>query len=140
MSIFKYNKSIDYLLREGVVMDFRFARALYAKEALLKAAYCFTDCYYLHLDADEAFYYVSMEPKDGTSRISEKEFQNAVLAETVRLCVAQKTKNVRELILARAFSSTIIEKNEAEAPDEERFDIDSILTDWFESNDSNKTE
>ena len=53
----------------------------------------------------------------------------------VRLCVSDKTKNVRELILARAFSSTIIEDESIQPPAENDYDIDSILTDWFEEND-----
>ena len=50
----------------------------------------------------------------------------------VRIHVTNKTKNIRELILARALSSTVIERFEDEIVDEEEPDINEILTDWFE--------
>ena len=56
----------------------------------------------------------------------------------VRINVSQRTRNVRELILARAFSSTVIEENAVEPPPEIELDINDVLTDWFEKYDSDK--
>lgn len=116
-------------------MKYHFSKEIYSKEALIKAAYRYTDKAFLHLDIEKDEYIVNIEAKGGVDSITEKEFQNTLLAEMVRLCVSDRTKNVRELILARAFSSTIIEDESIEPPAENDYDIDSILTDWFEEND-----
>lgn len=42
---------------------FQFHRDLYSKSALIKAAYNFTDRAYIHLDADETYYYVQIAAK-----------------------------------------------------------------------------
>lgn len=42
----------------------KFRRELYSKIALIKAAYNYTDIAYIHLDADESYYYVTIEPKE----------------------------------------------------------------------------
>ena len=113
-------------------MEYRFSKEIYSKEALIKAAYSYTDKAYLHLDADDSAYIVTVLAKDGADEVTEKEFRNAILAETVRLDIAKRTKNVRELILARAFSSTIIEEKPQAGPETGDYDINEILTDWFE--------
>lgn len=41
----------------------KYNRELYSKIALIKAAYNFTDRAYVHLDADEQYYYVSLNAK-----------------------------------------------------------------------------
>lgn len=112
-------------------MKFYFNKEIYSKEALLKAAYNFTDRAYMHLDIDNENYVVVIEMKGKESNISEKEFQNEMLAQMVRLNVQKRTKNVRELMLARALASTVIEKNQIEEACQEE-DIDDILQDWFE--------
>ena len=122
------------------MMNYRFSKEIYSKEALLKSAYRFTDIAYLHLDVDHEYYYVTIELKNTNTSISEQEFQNALLAEMVRLCVSHQTKNVRELILARAFSSTIIEEVPIEQPPDNDYNINEILTDWFDKYDNDKTE
>lgn len=116
-------------------MKYRFSKEIYSKEALIKAAYRYTGKAFIHLDAEKDEYIVNIESKDGVDSVTEKEFQNTLLAEMVRLCVSDRTKNVREPILARAFSSTIIEDESIQPPAENDYDIDSILTDWFEEND-----
>ena len=130
----------NYMYWGNSMMKYRFSKEIYSKEALLKSAYRFTDIAYLHLDTDEEYYYVTIELKNTNTSISEQEFQNALLAEMVRLCVSHQTKNVRELILARAFSSTIIEEVPIEQPPENDYNINEILTDWFDKYDNDKTE
>ena len=130
----------NYMYWGNSMMKYRFSKEIYSKEALLKSAYRFTDIAYLHLDTDEEYYYVTIELKNTNTSISEQEFQNALLAEMVRLCVSHQTKNVRELILARAFSSTIIEEVPIEQPPDNDYNINEILTDWFDKYDNDKTE
>lgn len=114
-------------------MVFRFSKELYTKEAVFKAAYSYTDKAYLHIDVDELNYLINVEAKSETDPIDEAEFQNEMLAQMVRQYIQIQTKNVRELILARAFSSTLIEKvsDPSEITEESSLDINSILTDWF---------
>ena len=113
-------------------------KELYEKEALLKSAYHFVDRAFIHMDMDETNYIVCLKAKKGTldeQQIAD-EFENELLAQTVRFHVYQKTHVLRELLMARTLASTIIENEEpVEDPKENGLeDIDSILTDWFIKN------
>ena len=118
-------------------MRYLFKKELYSKEAVIKAAYRYTDKAYLHLDSNETEYTVNIEMKEGNDQIAEKEFRNTLLAEMVRLYVNDRTSDIRKLIMARAFSSTMIDEDKAEEPEDIDTDIDTILTDWFEINEQN---
>ena len=113
-------------------MIIKFNKELYSKEALIKAAYRFTDRSYIHLDIDDSYYIVSIQMKSDYQFFDEEEFQNELLGEMVRMHVTEKTRNIREMILARALSSTIIEKPHEESNLGEETDINDILMDWFE--------
>lgn len=125
-------------------MQFRFKRALYEKRALLTAAYKFTDRAYIHLDMDDTDYIVDVEMKPECENIRPELFQNEILAAMVRMDVHKRTKNVRELLLARALASTVVTPIDEEYEEEDSVDletgtkeevsedIDDILTDWFE--------
>ena len=114
----------------------KFCKELYSKITLIKAAYNFTDVAYVHLDADDKYYYVNIEPKQAGKEVSEQEFVNEMLVQGVRHEVYQQTKNIRELLLARAMAtSVIVDENlidETEATD--TFDENEILKDWFAAN------
>lgn len=115
----------------------KFRRELYSKNALIKAAYNYTDIAYIHLDADESYYYVSIEPKEGTQEVSEQEFMNEMLTQSVRHEVYQQTKNIRELLLARAVAtSVIVDENMVDDSEllNDSFAENDILKDWFASN------
>ena len=103
---------------------------------LLKAAYAFTDRAYIHLDVSKDDYFVEITPKNGDE--SERlyaEFENELIAQETRRIVAEKTKNIREMIVARALSSTIIDLKEEDMDGkEDPFEADSILTNWYEQN------
>ena len=111
----------------------KFQKTLYSKIALLKAAYNFTDRAYVHLDADNEYYYVSIRPKAENSPISEEEFGNEILAQSVRHEVYLQTKNIRELLMARAMASSLVVSPESkeDTAAEELFTEDEILKDWF---------
>lgn len=115
---------------------FYFTKQIYDKDALLKAAYRFTDNAYIHIDVEQDKYVVSIEAKNDTFILDEKEFQNEILAQMVRKRISEQTRNIRELIMARAFSSTIIYNDGNNELEEHKFpdDIDEndILTDWFD--------
>lgn len=115
-----------------------FSKELFPKVALLKAAYAFTDKAYLHLDADQAYYYVDITPKENEIPNLQQLFENELLCQCVRHEVYLQTKTIRELLTARAMASTVVETPIA---DESKViagtaDESDILTDWFEKNDT----
>ena len=114
----------------------KFNRELYSKVALIKAAYNFTDSAYIHLDADNEYYYVSIEPKDPAIIISESDFVNEMLSQAVRHEIYIQTKAIRELMLARAMATSVVTKDDNLHSDgsNEVFSEDEILKDWFEEN------
>ena len=113
-------------------MQIKLSREIYNKEAVIRAAYSFTDRAYIHLDVDPSFFIVTLSEKTNDQFIDFNEFQNEVLAYLVRQEIRKSTKNIRELILARAFASTVIEERELVEPEDDGGNIQSILTDWFE--------
>ncbi len=117
----------------------KFCKELYPKIALIKAAYNYTDVAYVHLDADDAYYFVSVEEKQPGKEVNEKDFINEMLAQSVRHEVYQQTKNIRELLLARAMAtSVIVDKDIVEDDDgKSSFTEDEILKDWFALNEEN---
>jgi len=117
----------------------KFNKELYSKTSLIKATYNFSDRAYIHLDADDKFYYVSIEVKPGETNISENEFVNEMLAQSVRHEIYQQTKNIRELLVARAMAtSLIVDEGIADIDTEDQeFSESEILKDWFNGNEKN---
>ena len=118
---------------EFVGERFDFSRELYSKEAVMKAAYTFIDDFYLHLDCDENAYLVEIEAREGKKELNAKTFLNEVLIQETRRIVDERTKDIREMIYARAMASTVIEEHPLEEPKEAE-DAERILMDWFEEN------
>lgn len=120
------------------MQTYKFNRELYTKTALLKAAYNFTDSMYIHLDADEQYFYVNLVPKKGCQRISIEEFDNEMLVQSVRHEVYQQTKNIRELLLARALSTSMIDVNAKVTENSIKsteYTEEEIIKDWFSDHD-----
>lgn len=61
-------------------MIFKFNRNLYSKEAMLKAAYRFTDKAYIHLDIEDEYFIVNISLKNNNTAINENDFKNEILA------------------------------------------------------------
>lgn len=116
----------------------KYNRELYSKTALIKAAYNFTDRAYLHLDADKSYYYVAISMKEGQPEVTNQEFENEILAQSVRHEIYLQTKNIRELMLARAVATSVVAPREeavkTDSEDTHAFSEDEILKDWFEAN------
>ena len=110
---------------------FKFKKSIYSKEALLKAAYEFVQCFYVHLDEDEESFIVTVESKHPDNIVTADEFKNQLLIQETRKLVAEKTGNLREIIYARAMASTIIAEPLPEKGSNESCEKD-ILIDWFE--------
>lgn len=120
----------------------RFQKSLYSKIALLKAAYNFTDRAFVHLDADDEYYYVSMTPKEENLYALEKDFENEMLTQSLRHEVYLQTKNIREMTLARAMATSLITDDESMKNLESTpavFSEDEILKDWYTNNESTET-
>ena len=87
---------------------------------------------------------VEIEPRDAEDvRLDERAFLNEVLIQETRRMVDERTKNLREMMYARAMASTIIEEQPEEMEEgqtgfqEEEDTLENaeeILVDWFEEN------
>lgn len=123
----------DLIKMKGHIMS-KYSKEIYSKEVLLKAAFAFTDKMYIHLDADETYYIVKLTSKTGSDEEAMySQFENELITQETRKVVAERTRFIREMIVARALSSTIINK-EIEDKAEQDFKADEILTDWFDQN------
>ncbi len=118
-------------------------KSVYPAECVIKAAYAFLDKAYVHIDENAKCWQVELEPQEG-QQISkaqlQKEFENELIAQAVRLSVFKRTHTLREILLARAMSSSLIEGEEvvAELDSDEQTSQDEqlqhILKDWYEEN------
>ncbi len=119
-------------------MRISYNKKLYSKAVLLKSAYHFTDQYYIHLDEDEKYYIVDVRAKVGNILENFNDlFNNEMLAQATREIVNKETYEIRQLMLGRAFSSTIIEENSINESNES-FEDDSLFKAWSD-NEENKT-
>lgn len=114
----------------------QYSKELYTREVLLKTAYAFTNSMYIHLDVDDQNYLVTLTSKENVveSEMYAK-FENELIAQETRRLIAKKTKNIREMIVARALSSTMIHQNIENIQEniEDDYDADDILKDWFDT-------
>ena len=97
----------------------RVAKDLYSREVLLKTAYSFTDRVYLHLAQDEKHWIVSWKPREGQD-LDAGEFENELIAQALRENLLKETSALRQVILVRAFASTVMDDCPGDAvPDPE---------------------
>lgn len=122
-------------------MRIQYDKEFYSKEALLKAAYHFTDRAYVYLGVEDGSFFVDFTAKDGAQFDKEKlenEFKNELLAQVIHQTVSKETTVLRELLVARALSSTMVDESissdAAESPmTEDALDaLDAIAKDWFD--------
>ena len=115
-----------------------YEKSIYPIEALLKAAYSFIKNAYIHFSIEDQKIIVTFTAKSGKelSDTIDKDFENALLAQTVRLQVFKQTHAIRELLMARAMSSTMtIDEDPVKLFNDNYLDdnIDDVLKDWFEN-------
>jgi len=118
----------------------RVPKSLYPAVVVLKSAYTFLERAYLHIDESESEWIISIEAKedalDASSLLSE--FENELITQSVRERVYQETKTIREVLMARAMASTMIDTRDpietiqAEQSDISEEELQIILKDWFE--------
>ena len=128
----------------GIEMRVLYSKNIYSKKALLKAAYHFTDQYYIYLGVEGDSFFVDFTSKSGDIIDGERlqnQFKNEILAQVIHLVVASETSDLRKLVVARALSSTMIdEERNGDRTNNEPTDIDeislnelsAIAKDWYD--------
>ena len=94
-------------------------KELYTLSSAMKAAYNYIDeAYIFFKEIDENTYTIEFEIKNFNSdlEILIKNFKNELLHEKIRENISLETKNIRELILARALYGLALESEENEIP------------------------
>ena len=109
---------------------YKFNKELYSKEDLMKTSYRFIDDFYIHLDVDDQYYYVTIQSKED-KKLKKEEFMNEMLVQQTRNIINKETRNIREMIYARAMASTLIQEEQVDVEQDED-DLDDILVDWFD--------
>lgn len=122
-------------------MESKVNKTLYPAMVVLKAAYAFIDRYYVHIDEDEEHWVIRMSAKSGmTTGDQAAEFENELLSQAVRCQIFEQTKSIREILLARAMASTMVDHEDpisriqTEQDEISGSELDRILTDWFDDN------
>lgn len=127
---------------EGTItMRLQYDKEFYSKEALLKAAYHFTDRAYVYLGVEDGSFFVDFTAKGGTQFDKEKlenEFKNELLAQVIHQTISKETTVLRELLVARALSSTMVDEGissdavESPMTEDAQDELDAIAKDWFD--------
>ena len=119
-------------------MIIRADRKIYTKNVLLKTAFSFTDHAYLHLSQDLDSWIIQWTDKEG-GKVSPLEFENELIQQQIREGLLEQSADIRKILLARAFASTIIESppahEEQKAEGGNSEEDSSILKGWFDQHD-----
>ena len=86
-----------------LLMDLR----VYSIDAVLSAAYLFTDVCYIKVDTvdgDKALVQLSAKTPDTVVEQIAKNFQNEVIDQQLRLRLRRETEEIRRMIIAEAFA------------------------------------
>jgi len=115
-----------------------YKKELYPKVAIIKAAYHLLDRGYVHIDMDEDSFLVQVTAKPSCSENDLKlELDNEILAQAVRFYIYEQTHEIRDILVARAMASTIINAEpEEDTAQESNERLDEILKDWFDKHES----
>lgn len=122
-------------------LTFTVAKGIYLPQVLLKASYAFIKDAYIHIDESPEMWIINFSLKNNTydSATFIGEFENELISQAVRWNIYQQTHTIRELLMARAMTSTMIDENDpinriAEAQaDIDQNELDAILTNWFDN-------
>ena len=123
-------------------MEIRVDKSIYSKQVLLKTAYSFSDRVYLHLSQDDQSWIIQWTDMPGQTTKPEM-FENEMLSQQLREELVEKTRDIRTLLLSRAFASSAmeIESTDTEPPiitddnmlDEDDVAAEDILKGWFDA-------
>lgn len=113
-----------------------YSSELYPREVIIKTAYVLTDKYYVHLDLNNGRYCIDITSKNSDENQDiENILNNEIIFQLARYSVSVRTSEIRQLIIGRAFASSMIvdEKKMTEYDSEHLHSADMILKDWFET-------
>lgn len=113
-------------------MSRKYSKEIYSKNVLLKAAYAFTDIAYFHIDTTESEYVIEIKSKGKEIDLYDR-FENELIMQQVRLTVSKETKNIREMIIARALASTLTNEVESDIEEIVENTDNNMFEDWFQS-------
>ena len=101
---------LEYINMEDGRICIRLNEKIYDLKSIYRAAYSFTDQYYIGIDHIDSCYMIYFSPKEHGICIRDisGEFQNELLHQCLRTAVEVETKQIRELILTRALYSSFI--------------------------------
>ena len=128
---------LDYEIQDDGRIEFRVNKEVYPLKAIYRAAYLFTDKYYIGLDQTEDTYIIKFSGKEKTCDYDDVgAFQNELLNQNLKLALSNDTREIRELIVTRAlYSSFLPEENEEVSiseTSEQEYDLDEIAKAWYE--------
>lgn len=128
---------LDYEIQDDGKIEFRVNKEVYPLKAIYRAAYLFTDKYYIGLDQTEETYIIKFSGKEKTCDYDDVgAFQNELLNQNLKLALSNDTREIRELIVTRAlYSSFLPEENEEVSiseTSEQEYDLDEIAKAWYE--------
>ena len=117
-------------------------KSVYPVECVIKAVAKFLNLGYFYISENDKNWIVNITAK-GSNDVEtiRYEFNNELLAQVVRFCVYKNTKTIREMLLARAISTSLISNEPidnfgsmgSQGITEE--ELKEILTDWFDNDD-----
>ena len=128
---------LDYEVQDDGRIEFRVNKELYPLKAIYRAAYLFTDKYYIGLYQTEGTYIIKFSGKEKTCDYDDVgAFQNELLNQNLKLALSNDTREIRELIVTRAlYSSFLPEENEEVSiseTSEQEYDLNEIAKAWYE--------
>lgn len=123
-------------------MEIRIDKSIYSKQVLLKTAYSFSDRVYIHLSQDDQSWIIQWTdmPDQG---IKPEMFENEMISQQLREELIEKSKDIRMLLLSRAFASSALEIDSSDVVEpmekdislqgvNEEEDAKAILKGWFD--------
>lgn len=127
----------------GAIMDtyeLTIPKTLYSKSVLMRTGYRYIDRVYIHFSAKGENWIVEFNEKNSDCNIEliAKEFENTLISQALREIINERTKTLREIILARSLTSTYIDEEDpllkirSEQEDVSEDELDKILKNWFE--------
>lgn len=124
-------------MQESEPIVFSFSSKIYSREAVLMTVSEFSSDFDFQLSYADDEFNIRCVPL-GNTLINNLIFERRLIENSIRCDILSKTQDIRKLILARAFASTIIDLGEnVSSSAQEEWNENEILKDWFCS-DSNE--
>ena len=87
-------------------INFSLKKELYTKDIIYRVCYSFIENYYIFLDIDDKSWLINLKTKDNSPiknlQNLKGEFNNSLINESFRDSLLDKTKKIKEIIIARA--------------------------------------